>query len=327
MSGWLGPVGAWWISAVTLCGAGVGAAIAQWVTPGRPAITIAVGVVAAVVVAALRVAFVRPDRAMSTMRTKEELVELAESSRDGGVLEARSAELVSRSARFRETTAADVLTPRTSIVSLSATATGAELAAISQSTGFSRVPVYDTDLDDVVGTVHVKSLLSYDADRRASVPLSELVTDVLVVPETSLLPDLLAEMRARATTLAVVLDEYGGTAGIVTIEDLVEELVGEIDDEHDRRSRHRHVVRLAGTVILPGRLNLSEVADAIGIDLPDEGGYETLAGFVMDRLARVPDVGDRFDFEGVGFDVLEMDGHRVATVRVSQPEVVAEDEP
>ncbi|NLA34276.1 MAG: HlyC/CorC family transporter [Actinobacteria bacterium] len=317
------PARLWQIAPLSVLGM-VAAALAVRVSTGWPAALSALAVACIALVAAVfRVVVLRPDRLVNSLRTKEELVELAESSSAEGTFGARSAEMVGRSARFNDTSVAEILTPRTSIVALGSDALGADLAELAVHTGFSRALIHGTDLDDIVGVVHVKALLDFPPEQRAQVPLATLCQDALIVPETCSLRDLLGEMRAARSWLAVVLDEYGGTAGLVTMEDVLETLVGEIDDEHDRAPRRRRIVRLAGTSVLPGDMNLAEVAEVIGVALPD-GPYETLSGFVMERLGRVPAQGDRFDDGEHHFEVLEMDRHRVSAVRVSRPSLVGE---
>lgn len=312
------PARLWQIAPLSVLGM-VAAALAVRVSAGGwTAASVGAVAAAALATAVFRVGVLRPDRLVSSLRTKEEIVELVESSSAEGTFGARSAEMVSRSARFNDTSVAEILTPRTSIVALGADALGADLADLAVRTGFSRALIHGADLDDIVGVVHVKALLDFPPEERAAVALISLCHEVLIVPETRSLRDLLAEMRAARSWLAVVLDEYGGTAGLVTMEDVLETLVGEIDDEHDREPGRRRVVRLAGTSVLPGDMNLAEVADAIDIALPD-GAYETLSGFVMERLGRIPQRGDHFEFEEHRFEVLEMHRHRVAAVRVSRP--------
>src|SRR5687767_3726817 len=136
-----------------------------------------------------------------------------------------------------------------------------------------------------------------------------------VVPETRDLADLLADLRRMGSHLAIVVDEHGGTAGIITLEDVLEEIVGEIDDEHDRPAPQLTRVQRAGEWLLPGTLHRDEVFDTCGFSVPD-GDYETLAGFVLDRLGRIPEVGEGFEHDGWHLDVVELDGHRVATVRL-----------
>lgn len=264
---------------------------------------------------------IEPTEELSQVRSRQELAKLVEASGVSGTLEPEEAALLSKTFRFRDKTVAEALTPRTSVAALSIEQRGSDLRQRSIETGFSRFLLYGTDLDDVVGFVHVKSLFDIEPTGRDDVLLAELRSDVIAVPESRVLDDLLLEMRAKAAYLAVVLDEYGGTAGIITLEDMLEEIVGEIDDEHDRSTGRASVWRWGGTSVLAGRLNLDEVADATGLELPD-GEYETLAGFVLAQLGRIPAVGDDFVFEDWSFEVLEMDRHRVATVRIIEPRMI-----
>ena len=261
---------------------------------------------------------VEPTEELSQVRSRHELAKLVESSGAEGSLQPAEVELLTRTFRFRDKVVAEALTPRTAIVALSVHDHGADLRERSVETGFSRFVLYDADLDDVVGMVHVKALFDIAPDRRDTVPLAELRSDVLVVPESRQLDSLLLEMRASRVYLAVVLDEYGGTSGLITLEDLLEEIVGEIDDEHDRAARRAPVWSWGGTSVLAGRLSLDEVYDCTKLRLPD-GDYETLAGFVLDRLGHIPEVGDGFTYEDWSIDVLEMDRHRVASVRLVEP--------
>ncbi|MFN8052708.1 MAG: hemolysin family protein [Acidimicrobiales bacterium] len=263
---------------------------------------------------------VEPKEELSQVRSRHELAKLVESSGAEGTLGAAEVELLTRTFRFRDKTVAEVLTPRTAVEALSIDDRGADLRQRSIDTGFSRFVLAGADLDDVVGIVHVKSLFDLPPEERDEVPLSRLSTEALMVPESRQLDSMLVEMRATATYLAVVLDEYGGTAGIVTLEDLLEEIVGEIDDEHDLATGRASVWSWGGTSVLSGRLNLDEVFDSTGLRLPDgDGDFETLAGFVLAQLGRIPEVGDGFTFEDWTFEVLEMDRHRVATVRLVEP--------
>jgi CBS domain containing-hemolysin-like protein len=282
----------------------------------RPVIVLFAGAADAVV----RLLGVEPKEELSQVRSRHELAKLVESSGAEGRLEPAEVELLTKTFRFREKDVADALTPRTAVVALPIGATGAEMREKSVETGFSRFVLYGNDLDDVVGLVHVKSLFDLPPEERDDVPVADLRTDVLIVPESRALDSLLVEMRATATYLAVVLDEYGGTAGIITLEDLLEEIVGEIDDEHDPTAGRAPVWSWSGTSVVAGRLTLDEVFDATGMRIPDgDGDYETLAGFVLAQLGRIPDVGDGFTYEGWTFEVLEMDRNRVATVRMIEP--------
>jgi CBS domain containing-hemolysin-like protein len=182
-------------------------------------------------------------------------------------------------------------------------------------TGHSRFPVIGSDLDDVRGVVHVKDVYSVPYEERAQRPLDTIMVPAFVVPETRDLADLLADLRRFGSHLAVVVDEHGGTAGIITLEDVLEEIVGEIDDEHDRPTPKLTRVQRPGEWLLDGTLHRDEVFDSCGFIVP-EGDYETLAGFVLAKLGRIPDVGEGFAHDGWRVEVVERDGHRVATVRL-----------
>ena len=258
-----------------------------------------------------------PQEELSDVRSRSELVRLVADSVAEGSLEATEATLLTRAFRFGEKSVGHILTPRPDIESLPSGATGAELLEATARTGYSRFPVTGRDLDDVVGIVRVKALLDLPAADRAVASVVDLMDPPLVVPETRRLDELLLELRARAITVAVVLDEYGGTAGIATIEDLVEEIVGDISDEHDVGATPER--RLAtGPRVVSGGLHRDELRELVAFDLP-EGEYETLAGFLLARLGRMAVVGDVVAHEGWRFEVVVMDRRRIARVRVVPP--------
>ncbi len=246
---------------------------------------------------------------------RDELRRMVRRSEASGEL--THADLLDRTFRFAQKVAADVLTPRVEVRSLALDASVEELVAASASTGLSRFPVHGSDVDDIVGVVHVKDVLTVARDERASTHVEQLARPVLAVPTSKDLESLMPELRAQAGQFAVVVDEYGGTAGIVTLEDLLEELVGDIADEHDPAAA-TSVRRWGGAHMVSGRLHADEVRAACGLELPD-GAYETLGGFAMERLGRIPVEGDEFVHDGWTVQVLEMDGHRVRTVRLVAP--------
>ncbi len=261
---------------------------------------------------------VEPTEELTSVRSLEELEYLIRSSGESGTLHPESYSVLRRALRFGTKTAADALVPRVDVQWLADDATAAELVALSLASGHSRIPVCRGDLDDVAGVVHVKDVYRVPVDERPTTPVPSLLTDAFVVPETADLSDLLSRFRQLGTHLAVVVDEYGGTAGILTLEDVLEELVGEIDDEYDPAPAALSRVLPAGIHELPGTLHLDEVAEACGLELPD-GPYETLAGFVLAALGRIPEPGDSLDHEGWQIEVLEMDHLRIASVRVIAP--------
>lgn len=261
---------------------------------------------------------IEPVEELEHLRSLDEIERLVDSSGAVGTLDIEDVNLIKRSIRLGEKTAADALIPRTEVVWLSATATGRHLAETAIESGHSRFPVYGHDADDVVGVVHVKALHAVERGQRDRTPISELMAEPSVVPETIDLDDLLTELRETRAHLSVVVDEHGGTAGIITVEDILEEIVGEIQDEYDGASPTLTRTEERGTTLLAGSLHHDEIFDACGFVMPD-GEYETLAGFVLDRLGRIPSPGDRFDHDGWRVEVVAMDRRRIASVRLIAP--------
>ncbi len=266
---------------------------------------------------------IEPKEEIDAHRSLDELEYLIRSSGDSGALDPESLELLTRTLRFGHKTAADALTPRVHIEAVSASATVAELAAEAGASNHSRYPVFDGDLDNVRGIAMITSIFETPAADRAETPVTSIMREPLVVPETRYLVDLLEDFRSGDVTIAVVVDEHGGTAGILTLEDVLEEIVGEVDDEHDDVQPQAGGAS-AGVFAVAGTLHLDEVADATGLDLP-EGEYETIAGFVLNRLGRIPAAGDRFDHEGWTVEVVEMDRLRVASLQLVAPRVPGAD--
>jgi CBS domain containing-hemolysin-like protein len=259
---------------------------------------------------------IEPKEELASVRSLEELELLIRSSGESGTLEPEAMTLLTRSIRFNEKVAADALVPRVSVETVSVEGTVADLVNRSAATGYSRFPVVGADLDDVIGVVHVKDAYRVPFEERATTPITELLSPAFVVPESRDLNDLLAELRRVGSHLAVVVDEYGGTAGIITLEDLLEEIVGEIDDEHD--PPRLTALQRPGEWELDGALHPDEVFDACGMQIPG-GDYETLAGFVLQRLGRIPQPGERFEHDGWVIEVAELDRLRIARIRLVKP--------
>ena len=257
----------------------------------------------------LRAVGIEPKEELSGARTAEELSSLVRRSASAGLLKEDTATLLHRTLLFSGHTAADVMTPRPRVASIQRTASAQAVIDLTKQTGYSRFPVIDESVDDVVGIVHVKQAVAVPRRRRADVPVSALQSEALRVPETMKLDGLLGELRGRGYQMAVVVDEYGGTAGVATLEDLVEELVGEVSDEHDRT--RAGVVRSRDSLTFPGMLRPDELLERTGIVVPEEGPYETVAGFVMSELGRLPVVGDAVPIDGGVLTVDRLDGRRI----------------
>ena len=261
---------------------------------------------------------IEPRQDIETTPDRDELTQLILSSGQEGVLDVGEVQLLTRSIRLADKQADDAMVPRVEIAAIGAEASLAELAELASRTGHSRFPVTGQSLDDIVGVVHVKSLYRRPVAARESTPVAELMAPVPAVPESRDLGELMAELRSGAGQLAVVIDEHGGTAGIITLEDVLEEIVGEIDDEHDTITPTRTRVESRGSTVLPASLHPDEVRDATGFDMPS-GEFETLAGLVLDRLGRIPVPGEMVTVDGWRIEVVAMDRLRIATVRVVAP--------
>ena len=261
----------------------------------------------------LRSMGVEPKEELSSARTADELTSLVRRSAKEGSLERDTATLLERILAFNDLSAADVMTPRPRVSSVDRTDTAQSVIELTRRTGLSRFPVIDDSIDDVVGLVHVKQAVAVPRERRSTVPVSALQTDALRVPETMTLETLIEDLRKTGYQMAVVVDEYGGTAGVATLEDLVEEMVGEVADEHDRA--RAGVVRSRGWLTFPGSLRPDELLERADVTVPEDGPYETVGGFIMSELGRLPVVGDVVDVDAGTFRVERLEGRRIERVR------------
>jgi CBS domain containing-hemolysin-like protein len=266
---------------------------------------------------------IEPKEELSSARTAEELSSLVRRSAKEGSLEADTATLLARTLSFSDHTAQDVMTPRPRVKAVDRTDHASDVIALARSTGLSRFPVLDDSIDEVVGLVHVKQAIAVPREKRADVPVSALISEPLRVPETMKLDVLLAELRGRSFQLAIVVDEYGGTAGVATLEDLVEELVGEVSDEHDRTKAD--VVRSRDWFTFPGILRPDELLERTGVRVSEEGPYETVAGWLMSELGRLPVVGDVVTDAGGIFRIERLEGRRIDRVRYTPTAEVVSD--
>jgi CBS domain containing-hemolysin-like protein len=239
----------------------------------------------------------------------DELARIISASGAEGSLSEEQAGLLRRAVGLGDRRVGEVMIPRPDVVFLPADGTLADLRAAARSTGHSRFPIQGETEDDVLGSVHVKDLLGVPFDQHASLPLTSISTPMLAVPESDLLRRLLTDLRREHRTSALVVDEYGGTAGVVTLEDVLEELVGDIEDEFDQAG---HQVRRlgAGRHLVRGGLRADRVEQVLGEALP-EGEYETVAGFVLDRLGHIPEPGERVTHGSLELTVTRMEGVRV----------------
>jgi CBS domain containing-hemolysin-like protein len=269
----------------------------------------------------VRLARVEPRDELSLVHTPDELGLLLRESRREGMLAPQEARVLTAALSLGDIDAEAAMTPRVDLAAVPDDADATEVLELARETGFTRFPVYHGDLDGVVGVVHVKDVLIREADELPGTTVADILRPVPAVPETRDLEQLLRDMRRDRSHAVLVVDEFGGTAGIVTLEDVLEELVGEIEDEFDpgvsevrRIGEHRWVV--------PGLLRPDELRERTGCALP-EGGYETISGFLTERLGRLVQAGDEVHHDGWSLRVRHVDGRRAGDVEVRRDPAVA----
>lgn len=263
---------------------------------------------------AVRLMGIEPREELAGVRSVEELELIIRASGDGGLLSDDELGLLTRSIAFTENLTSDVMVPRVQIVGLPSSATVGDMQQASIASGHSRFPIFGSDLDEILGVAHVKDSLRVPSERRDSEPIVDHMRPALVIPDTQPLETVLFELRTRGSGMAVVTDEYGGTAGIVTSEDLLEEIVGEIRDEYDNLP----VTVFSTPGELSGLLHRHEVEATLGFEWP-EGRYETLGGLITAWLEHLPELGDSVEIDGWLFEVVGVDGFRVDRVKATPP--------
>jgi putative hemolysin len=272
------------------------------------------------------------DKAHMQTMTRDELLAQLEAAEDEGVVEAAEADLVEEAFRFNETNVRSVVVPRVDVVAVPAAMPLKEAIERFLSSGFSRLPVYGESLDDVVGILYVKDLFQriWSDQSAAERPAAELARPAYFVPESKPIDELLAELRARRTHIAIVVDEYGGVAGLVTLEDLLEELVGEISDEFD--PGHEPIREIEpGVLEVDGRLAIADLIDRLDLDRGEIGPVEaeSVGGLIVEQVGRLPRQGDRAEIGPLRIEVRSVIGRRVGLARVERtdqeaPEVAEE---
>ena len=261
----------------------------------------------------LRLLGVEPADRLDVGHSAEDLAVIIAAGQEEGVIEDFTHRLLTGAIIFGDLNAAGVMVFRPDVVSASVDTPVIEIEELMRTTGHSRIPIHDGDLDNVLGFIHVKDLMAIEDEDRTRVPSRDLIRNPLFVPESAHIRSVLDEMRRTRNHLGIVVDEHGSTSGIITLEDIAEELVGEITDEHDRRER-RLVVAPNGTIFADGLVRPEQLS-RYGVRLP-EGDYETLGGLIMDRLGRLPSRGDVVAGEGWRLRVLSTDGRRVRNVQL-----------
>lgn len=251
------------------------------------------------------------------VHSPDELRMLVEQSEEQGALETTDAEMLGKVFEFSEKKARDVMTPRTAIIAMTAAASLDDALEVVEEAGFSRYPVFDDSIDNIIGMLHVKDLLGVLREKLDEFTVRDIMREVHVVPGSREVEEVLADFKKRKEHLAIVLDEYGGTAGLVTMEDLLEEIVGEILDEYDDALEVRARPAPGGETLVPGATPVREVNESYGLTVPEED-YTTLGGYVFGVLGRLPLVGDKVTGGGATFIVRAMEGRRIGTLALEK---------
>jgi len=248
------------------------------------------------------------------VHSEEELKMLVSESHEGGVLEPEEEEMLHSVFDFAETTAGEIMTPRTDLVGIAGSATVKSFVDLALKHGFSRLPVFEDNPDNIFGLVHIRDCLRAILEHKESTHVGELARKVLVVPENKSLGDLLPEFQKMKTHMAIVVDEYGATRGIVTLEDLLEELVGEIADEYDIVKEYIQP-QVDGSILLDGKLDLEEANEKLGLNIEDEE-FNTLGGHVFGLLGHAPELGDEVETDDYVLRIEESDRRRINKLRL-----------
>ena len=258
----------------------------------------------------------RIEHGTSSQMSEDELKQVLRDAEESGVIEAQERQMIRGVIDLEETVVREVMTPRVDVVAIARDAPLRELLALVMEEGYSRLPVYADSIDNVVGMVYARDLLKFheQAVPTEGVTVAELMTAVQFVPETLSVLNLLRDMRSRKSHIAVVVDEFGGTSGVVTLEDIIEEITGEIYDETDEDEEADIVALATGGYRLLGSAHLESIGIALDIDFDEDGDYDTLAGFMIDELGHIPEVGAAVVHSGMRFEVEQADGRRIVAV-------------
>jgi putative hemolysin len=257
--------------------------------------------------------------------TTEELRTIVAISEHDGTLDEEERDMIDSVMEFGDTVVRELMIPRVDVQGLEDATTVSEAIALVREEGHSRLPVYREDLDHITGVLYAKDLLGVDPQTGGGQTISGLVREAFFTPETKNAGELLRELQRRRTHIAIVVDEYGGTAGVITLEDLIEEIVGEIRDEHDEEKPLLQVLDMK-TLIADGSIRLEDLAEELAVtDFPGEG-IETLAGYLLDAFGRIPSEGEKFERDGLEFTIESLEEQRITSVRIVKLELPPDEE-
>lgn len=249
---------------------------------------------------------------------EEAIHQLIDAGEEKGVINEHEGEMIESIFEFRDTAAREIMVPRTDMVAIDSKTPISQVIQLIMDKGHSRIPVYENNLDNILGILHVKDLLKYWG--QLDISLSQIIRPPFFIPETKKVGDLLRDLKSNKSSMAIVLDEYGGTSGLVTIEDIVEEIVGEIQDEHD--IEEQRIIEIdANTVVADGKLDVEELERHFEVEIP-EGRFESVGGFITHILGKVPKVNETIRFRNLEFTIESADERRIQRVRMKKVEQV-----
>lgn len=245
--------------------------------------------------------------------TEEELISIIEEAEEDGDIDKEESDLIKSAIEFGDLEVGDIFTPRIDITAINQSASKEEVAKVFAESGYSRLPVHDGDIDNIIGILYYKDF--YTTAYKTNVPLDQIIKPVLYVAKTQPVNELMKDLQEKQLHMAVVTDEFGSTAGIVTLEDILEEIVGEIWDEHDEIVEEIKEIN-ENEYIVSGKSNTEKLFSTLDIDVEDEIEAVTVGGWAMEVLGKIPEVGDSFEEHGLAVEITEMDGRRVESVHV-----------
>ena len=249
--------------------------------------------------------------------TEEEILMMVDAGQERGIIEDKAKSMITNVFEFDDTTASEIMTPRVDIVAISSVSSLSDVIDVALKNGRSRLPIYVDDIDHIVGIIYVKDALQFvDSGIPENYKILDLARKVSFVPCTKRCDELFSEFTSSKRHIAIVVDEYGGTEGLVTMEDLVESIVGNIQDEYDNEQEDIHKIS-NGTFVVEGSASIDELEEIIGSKIPD-GDYDTIAGFIIEQLGKVPDIGEQISYCGSIFKVLEVKNRRVTKIEISK---------
>ncbi len=258
----------------------------------------------------------RDDAKRVAHKFEEDVQELIDEGAEKGVISADEGEMIQSLIEFGDIVAREIMIPRTDMVAISRDSTLREVIQLFIQYGHSRLPVYQKDIDDIIGVLHIKDLLAYWESPADTVLPEENMRRPYFIPEGKKVTELLAELRARKIHMTIVLDEYGGTAGLVTLEDVIEEIVGEIHDEYDEEDQK--IIRINGdTILVDARLNLEDLAEYLNIELP-EGNYDSVGGFIIDLTGKVPQENEQIKYQDLLMIIRSADDRRIGQIEIKR---------